>query len=77
LPEAHGLQQQNEACWSWDPAAFASVCCHDGGLIVRWLAGENLNNDIMRGLLRRKPDPNIVRVQHASLSGVDIPALLA
>jgi hypothetical protein len=38
---------------------------------VRWLAGGNLNNDIVRGLLRRKPDFDIVRVQDAGLSGVD------
>jgi hypothetical protein len=44
---------------------------------VRWLADENLNTDIVRGLLRRKPDLDIVRVQDAGLSGVDDPALLA
>ena len=44
---------------------------------MRWLAGENLNNDIVRGLIRRKPDLDIVRVQDAGLSGVDDPALLA
>lgn len=44
---------------------------------MRWLADENLNNDIVRGLLRRKPDLDIVRVQDAGLSGVDDPALLA
>ena len=45
--------------------------------MVRWLADENLNNDIVRGLLRRRPDLDIVRVQDAGLSGVDDPALLA
>jgi len=44
---------------------------------VRWLADENLNHDIVRGLLRRKPDLNIVRVQDAGLMGLDDPALLA
>ncbi|MCX5803766.1 MAG: DUF5615 family PIN-like protein, partial [Proteobacteria bacterium] len=29
------------------------------------------NNDIVRGLLRRKPDLDIVRVQDAGLSGAD------
>ena len=32
-------------------------------------ADENLNNDIVRGLLRRKPDLDIVRVQDSGLSG--------
>ena len=32
-------------------------------------ADENFNNDIVRGLLRRKPDLAIVRVQDAGLSG--------
>jgi len=30
---------------------------------MRWAADENFNNDIIRGLLRRKPDVDIVRVQ--------------
>ena len=32
---------------------------------------ENFNNDIVRGLLRRKPDLNIVRIQAVGLSGAD------
>ena len=44
---------------------------------MRWLADENLNNDIVRGLLRRKPDLDIVRARDAGLSGMDDPALLA
>ena len=44
---------------------------------MRWLADENLNKDIVRGLLRRKPDLDIVRVQDAGLSGLDDPSLLA
>lgn len=44
---------------------------------MRWLADENLNSDIVRGLLRRNPDLDIVRVQDAGLSGVSDPALLA
>jgi len=39
-------------------------------------ADENFNNDIVRGLLRRKPDLNIVRVQDAGLSGADDPTVL-
>jgi hypothetical protein len=44
---------------------------------VRWLADDNLNHDIVRGLLRRKPDLDIVRVQDAGMSGMDDPSLLA
>ena len=40
-------------------------------------ADENLNNDIIRGVLRRNPDIDIVRVQDAGLSGADDPAVLA
>lgn len=39
-------------------------------------ADENFNNDIVRGLLRRKPDLDIVRIQDAGLSGQDDPAVL-
>ncbi len=39
-------------------------------------ADENFNNDIVRGLLRRKPDLNIVRIQDAGLSGTDDPTVL-
>ena len=41
-----------------------------------WAADENFNNDIIRGLLRRKPDVDIVRVQDVGLSGADDPAVL-
>ena len=44
---------------------------------MRWLAGENLNKDIVRDLRRRKPDLDIVRVQDVGLSGLDDPSLLA
>ena len=37
---------------------------------------ENFNNDIVRGLLRRKSDLNMVRVQDAGLSGSDDPVVL-
>ena len=35
------------------------------------LADENFDNDIVRGLLRRKPDLDIVRLQDVGLSGAD------
>jgi len=40
------------------------------------LADENFNHNIVRGLLRRKPDLNIVRVQDIGLSAVDDPVIL-
>jgi hypothetical protein len=39
-------------------------------------ADENFNNDIVRGLRRRAPDLDIVRVQDVELSGADDPAVL-
>jgi hypothetical protein len=39
-------------------------------------ADENFNNDIVRGLIRRKPDVDIVRVQDVGLSGANDPAVL-
>ena len=44
--------------------------------MLRLLADENLNNDLVRGLQRRKPDLDIVRAQDVGLSGSDDPALL-
>jgi Domain of unknown function (DUF5615) len=44
---------------------------------LRWLADENLNNDILRALFRRNPALDIVRVQDVGLNGVDDPTLLA
>ena len=37
---------------------------------------ENLNDDSVRGLLRRRPDVDIVLVQDMGLSGADAPAVL-
>ena len=39
-------------------------------------ADENFNNDIVRGLLRRKSDLNIIRIQDVELSGADDPTVL-
>jgi hypothetical protein len=41
--------------------------------VLRLAADENFNRDIVRGLLRRKPDLDIVRVQDAGLAGADDP----
>lgn len=35
------------------------------------VSDENFNNDIVRGLLRRKPDLDIIRVQDVGLRGQD------
>ncbi len=43
---------------------------------MKFLADENLDNNIVRGLLRRNPDINIVRVQDVELSGQDDPTVL-
>ena len=45
--------------------------------MVKLLADENFNNQIVRGVLRQKSDVDIVRVQDVGLSGVDDPAILA
>ncbi len=37
--------------------------------MLRFLADENFNGDIVRGLLRQKPDLDIVRLQDVGLSG--------
>jgi predicted nuclease of predicted toxin-antitoxin system len=44
--------------------------------VLRLGADENFNNDIIRGLIRRKPDVDIVRVQDVGLSGADDPDVL-
>jgi hypothetical protein len=45
-------------------------------LMLRFAADENFNNDIIRGLLRRNPNMDIVRVQDAGLSNTEDPVLL-
>lgn len=44
--------------------------------MLRLAADENFNNNIVRGLLRRKPDADFVRVQDVCLSGADDPTVL-
>ena len=44
--------------------------------MIKLLADENLDNTIIRGLLRRDPDIDIVRVQDIGLSGEDDPTVL-
>ena len=45
--------------------------------MLRLAADENFNNDLIRGVLRRRPASDIVRVQDADLSGADDPTVLA
>ena len=44
--------------------------------MLRLAADENLNNAIVRGLLRRRPDIDIVRVHDVGLSSADDPTVL-
>jgi Domain of unknown function (DUF5615) len=45
--------------------------------VLRWLADENFNNDILRALLRAKDDLDIVRAQDVGLTGTADEVLLA
>ncbi len=45
--------------------------------MLRFVADENFNGDIVRGLLLRRPDVDLVRVQDAGLTGADDPEILA
>lgn len=45
--------------------------------MLRLLADENFSGDTLRGLLRRQPDLEIVRVQDVDLSGADDRDVLA
>ena len=45
--------------------------------MLKLLADENFDNTIIRGLVRRKADIDIVRVQDVDLSGADDPTILA
>jgi len=44
--------------------------------MLRLAADENFNNNIVRGLLRRNPALDIVRIQDVGLSGADDPQVL-
>ena len=45
--------------------------------MLRLLADENFNGDIVRALLLRQPDLDIVRVQDVGLAGAGDPDILA
>ena len=44
--------------------------------MLKLASDENLNNNIVRGLLRRKSHLDIVRIQDAGLTGADDPTVL-
>jgi len=44
--------------------------------VIRLLADENFNNNIVRGVRLRDPDIDLVRVQDVGLSGADDPSVL-
>lgn len=45
--------------------------------MLRFAADENFNYNIVRGLIRREPTLEIVRLQDAGLAGADDPSVLA
>jgi len=44
--------------------------------MLAFAADENFNNDILRGLLRGRPDLDILRVQDVGLSDAEDPSIL-
>nr|WP_309745308.1 DUF5615 family PIN-like protein [Chamaesiphon sp. OTE_20_metabat_361] len=45
--------------------------------MLKLLADENFDNTILRGLLRRQPDIDIIRVQDTEFYGANDPTVLA
>lgn len=43
---------------------------------MKFLADENFNNDILRGVWRRIPDASFIRVQDTEIAGADDPRVL-
>jgi hypothetical protein len=44
--------------------------------MLKLAADENFNNDVVRGLLRRRPDLDIVRIQDTEITGADDASVL-
>ncbi len=44
--------------------------------MLKLAADENFNNDVVRGLLRRRPDLDIVRIQDTEIMGTDDASVL-
>ncbi len=45
-------------------------------MVLKFITDEDFDNRILRGLLRRQPDLDIVRLQDTHLAGADDPAIL-
>jgi Domain of unknown function (DUF5615) len=45
--------------------------------MLRFVSDENFNGEVVRGLIRRQADLDIVRIQDAGLLGADDPTVLA
>lgn len=45
--------------------------------MLRLISDENLHGDIVRGLRRRLPSLDLIRIQDVGLSGIDDPGLLS
>jgi predicted nuclease of predicted toxin-antitoxin system len=45
--------------------------------VIRWLADENFSGLVVRGLLRREPSIDLLRVQDVGLAGADDLTILA
>lgn len=44
--------------------------------MIRFVTDENFNNHILRGLLLRNPEIDIIRIQDVGLSSADDPTIL-
>lgn len=44
---------------------------------MRFAADENFNNNVVRGMLRMRPDLDLVRIQDVGMSGAEDPDILA
>ncbi len=44
--------------------------------MLRFVADENINNNIVRGLLRRQPELDLVRIQDVGLTSANDPIVL-
>ncbi len=44
--------------------------------MLKFATDENFNNNILRGIIRKNPDLDIIRIQDAGLSGANDPTVL-
>jgi len=45
--------------------------------VLRLLADENFDYDLVRGVLRRRPEMDVIRVQNTDLGAADDPVILS